>query len=62
MTAWYLVLCLVILGIAYVIFNYMKIKKMREGTADMVEMAGIIRSGANTFMLTEYKSITVWAV
>ena len=59
MTAWYLVLCLVILGIAYVIFNYMKIKKMREGTADMVEMAGIIRSGANTFMLTEYKSICI---
>ncbi len=57
MTAWYLVLCLVVLGIAYVFFNYMKIKKMQEGTADMVEMAGIIRSGANTFMLTEYKSI-----
>ncbi len=57
MTAWYLVLCLVVLGIAYVIFNYMKIRKMQEGTADMVEMAGIIRSGANTFMLTEYKSI-----
>ena len=57
MTAWYLVLCLVVLGIAYVFFNYMRIKKMKEGTADMVEMAGIIRSGANTFMLTEYKSI-----
>ncbi len=57
MTAWYLVLCLVILGIAYVLFNYMKVRKMKEGTADMVEMAGIIRSGANTFMLTEYKSI-----
>ncbi len=57
MTAWYLVLCLVILGIAYVFFNYMRIKKMKEGTAEMAEMAGIIRSGANTFMLTEYKSI-----
>ncbi len=57
MTAWYLVLCLVVLGIAYVFFNYMRIKRMKEGTADMVEMAGIIRSGANTFMLTEYKSI-----
>ncbi len=57
MTAWYLVLCLVIFGIAYVFFNYWKIRRLPEGTADMVEMAGIIRSGANTFMLTEYKSI-----
>lgn len=57
MTPWYLALCLVILGIAYVFFNYMKIKRLPEGTADMAEMAGIIRSGANTFMLTEYKSI-----
>ena len=57
MTAWYLVLCLVILGIAYVFFNYMRIRRMKEGTEDMVEMAGIIRSGANTFMLTEYRSI-----
>ena len=57
MTAWYLVLCLIVLGIAYVFFNYMRIRRMNEGTEDMVEMAGIIRSGANTFMLTEYKSI-----
>ncbi len=56
-TVWYGVLFVVILGIAYVVFNYLKIRKMQEGTADMVEMAGIIRSGANTFMLTEYKSI-----
>ena len=43
----------------YLFFNYMKIKKLPEGTADMAEMAGIIRSGANTFMRTEYKSITL---
>ena len=57
MTAWLIVLCLVIIGIIYVAFNYMRIKKMPEGTDDMIELAGIIRSGANTFMGTEYKSI-----
>ncbi len=59
MTIWYIALCLVILGICYVFFNYMKIRRMGEGTQEMAEMAGIIRSGANTFMLTEYKSITI---
>nr|SIP63213.1 Pyrophosphate-energized proton pump (EC 3.6.1.1) [uncultured bacterium] len=58
--AWYvIVLCAVVAAIAYVVWNYLRIKKMPEGTADMVEMAAIIRSGANTFMITEYKTITV---
>ncbi len=56
-TVWCVVLCVVILGICYVVFNYLKIRRMKEGTEEMAEMAGIIRSGANTFMLTEYKSI-----
>ena len=30
---------------------------MKEGTEEMADMAGIIRSGANTFMKTEYRSI-----
>lgn len=57
MTLLYLVLGLAALAILYVFFNYWKIKRLPEGTADMKEMAGIIRSGANTFMRTEYKSI-----
>ena len=58
--AWYiLVLCVVALAIAYVAYNYIRIRKMPEGTQDMVEMAGIIRSGANTFMKTEYKTIII---
>lgn len=56
-TIWCVVLCVVILGICYVFFNYLRIRRMKEGTEEMAEMAGIIRSGANTFMLTEYKSI-----
>ena len=34
--AWYLILCLVVLALAYVVFNYVRIKKMPEGTPDMV--------------------------
>lgn len=53
---------LVILGIAlvaliYVSVNYFRVRRMREGTDRMVKMAGIIRSGAITFMRTEYKII-----
>ena len=58
MTVWSIVVLVVICAaIAYVGKNYFDIKRMPEGTDDMVEMAGIIRSGANTFMLTEYKTI-----
>jgi K(+)-stimulated pyrophosphate-energized sodium pump len=57
--AQYIVLCVVVLAIAYVFYNFFRIKKMNEGTADMVEMAAIIRSGASTFMATEYKTISI---
>ena len=56
-----LALCVVALALAYVAFNYMRIKKMKEGTDEMIEMAGIIRSGSNAFMITEYKTISVVA-
>lgn len=55
--AWYIVLCVIMLTLAYVFFNYFRIRKMNEGTNEMAEMAGIIRSGASTFMKTEYKTI-----
>jgi len=59
-SVWYiLVLCVVALAIAYVAFNYRRIRKMPEGTQEMAEMAGIIRSGANTFMKTEYRTIII---
>ena len=35
-------------ALVYVFMNYRQIKAMREGTPEMVEMSGIIRSGANT--------------
>ena len=52
-----IILCIVVLALVYIFFNYFKIKRMSEGTPDMVEMAGIIRSGANTFMKTEFRTI-----
>ena len=57
--AWLLVLCVVVLAIAYVIANFFKVRRMKEGTPEMVEMAAIIRDGAKTFMKTEYKTITI---
>ena len=54
---YYAVLSIITLAILYVIFNYFRIKKMDEGTDEMVEMAQIIRDGAGTFLKTEFKMI-----
>ncbi|MBR6880009.1 MAG: sodium-translocating pyrophosphatase [Clostridiales bacterium] len=53
---------LVVLGIcavamAYIFANFFRIKKMPEGTPDMIELSGIIRSGSVTFLKTEFKGI-----
>ena len=60
--AWFIVLGIISLALIYVFFNYFRIKKMDEGTADMSEMAKIIRDGASTFMKTEYKTISIVCV
>lgn len=62
MAAWFIVLAIVVLAIVYVGYNYVRIKKLNEGTAEMIEMAGIIRDGATTFMKTEYKTISIVTV
>lgn len=49
-------------GIAYTVFNYVKVKSLDEGTAQMVEIAGAIRSGANTFLICEYKVLAIVVV
>ncbi|MBR2549984.1 MAG: sodium-translocating pyrophosphatase [Clostridiales bacterium] len=58
-TSWLIVLGVVVLALCYVAYNYFRIKKMPEGTAEMIELAGIIRSGAQTFLKTEFKSIAI---
>ena len=58
-TVWLLVLCLTVIAMVYVFWNYSRIKNMPEGTAEMSELAGIIRSGAETFLKTEFKYIGI---
>ncbi|MCD8238363.1 MAG: sodium-translocating pyrophosphatase [Clostridiales bacterium] len=53
------ILDLVVIALLNVAFNYAKIKAQEEGTAEMAEMAGIIRSGASTFLKTEYRTIGI---
>jgi len=55
--AWLIVLGVTLLSMAYIFWNYFRIKKMPEGTPEMVELSGIIRSGSETFLKTEFKSI-----
>ncbi len=57
-----LVIAVVILALCYVLFNFVRIRKMKEGTEEMVEMSGIIRSGASTFLKTEFRVIAIVVV
>ena len=54
-----IVLGVCVLAMAYVFANFFRIKKMPEGTPDMIELSGIIRSGSVTFLKTEFKGIIV---
>ena len=51
------VICISILALDYVVHNYFTLRRMEEGTEDMIELGGIIRHGARTFMRAEYKII-----
>ncbi len=54
-----ILVAVVVLALAYVAFNYVRIRKMKEGTEEMVEMAGIIRDGASAFLKTEFRAIAI---
>ncbi|MBQ6902409.1 MAG: sodium-translocating pyrophosphatase [Oscillospiraceae bacterium] len=62
MAPYVIVLTVIVLTLAYIAFNYARIRGMSEGTAEMTEMAAIIRSGSATFMKTEYKTISIVVV
>lgn len=53
------VLFVAVLGVAYAAFNFIKVKKLPEGTEEMSDIAEAIRIGANTFLLNEYKVLIV---
>ena len=59
MVGLFLVVLVVIGTVVFVVNRFKNIKKLDEGTEEMVSMAGIIRSGAKTFMRTEYIRIVV---
>lgn len=59
MTYWLFALAVTLLTILYVFHQYRRIKALPEGDEDMVEMAAIIRSGANTFLKTEFRVIFI---
>lgn len=56
---WIIVLCVILLAMVYIFFNYFRVKKMDEGTEDMIEMAATIRSGAATFLKCEFRTIAI---
>ncbi len=62
-TIYLIILAVVAVALAMVGRNYTNIKKSKKHSSaeedEMAELAGIIRSGAKTFMLTEYKTITI---
>lgn len=49
----------VILGIAYAVFNFFAVKRMKEGTEKMSTIADAIRIGANAFIRYEYKIVAI---
>ena len=48
-----------LLGLAYAAFNFLRVKRMDEGTDKMREIASAIRVGANAFINYEYKILAV---
>lgn len=52
-----LIIIAALLALAFAAFNFAMVKKMDEGTEEMKEIAGAIRSGSKTFLRYEYKII-----
>lgn len=58
----FIILGVCVLAIAYVLYNYVKIKKMKEGNERMVKMSAIIREGASVFLKKEFTTIAIVVV
>lgn len=48
-----------VLALLYVVYNYVTIKKLKEGNERMVKMSAIIREGANVFLKKEFTTIGI---
>ena len=57
---WLLImLAICVLAILYVVYNYVSIKKLKEGNERMVKMSAIIREGAGVFLKKEFTTIGI---
>ena len=57
-----LVIVAAVLSLSFAAFNYVKVKKLDEGTDRMKEIASAIRIGANAFINYEYKVLAIVVV
>ena len=58
--AWlFITLALCVLALLYVVYNYVSIKKLKEGNERMVKMSAIIREGAGVFLKKEFTTIGI---
>lgn len=54
-----LVIIASLLTLSFAAMNFAKVKKLDEGTEEMVEIASAIRIGANAFINYEYKVLLI---
>ena len=48
-----------VLAVAYAAVNYLLVRRLKEGSRRMQEIAAAIREGANAFLRYEYRSVAV---
>ena len=55
----FIILGVCLIALLFVMFNYITIKRMPEGTERMIKMSAIIREGANVFIKKEFTTIAI---
>ena len=48
-----------VLAVAYAAVNYLLVRRLKEGSRRMQDIAAAIREGANAFLRYEYRSVAV---
>ena len=55
----FITLAICVFAIIYVVYNYVSIKKLKEGNERMIKMSAIIREGAGVFLKKEFTTIGI---
>lgn len=55
----FIMLAICVLALVYVVYNYVSIKKLKEGNERMIKMSAIIREGASVFLKKEFTTIGI---